>query len=298
MTYKYSDLENGIDQGRHLLNFDEETWTEIIKYLEAGRGDELLDDFKNKLKSEGFENSEESKNTMAEFLDSSTKNFKSLLKESIDNDSSEDQKLIDYLPESSREHEVFGKWLSLMYEREKGALPIDNNCINNVSGKQELDNEVASILLDTIQSHLPNYRWYDQDDNLRSVRDKKVIKQRKIQLFPLHLFTINWASSAPGIDWPESYSVTYVPSHNVRIVTASADSDEMWGYTDLAIGWCKPQRTPEFGVKKIIQTWWRNIHVSLGHPWADVYSTGLVDADRAEKWGLEVYGARSNYDDY
>jgi hypothetical protein len=219
-------------------------------------------------------------------------------KESKCNDSAEDQKLIEYLPESSREYEVIGKWLSLMHEREKGAFPIDNNCFNNVSGKQELDNEVATILLDTIQSHLPNYRWFDKDDNLKSVRDKTAIKERKIQLFPLHLFSINWAYSAPGIDWPESYTVIYVPSHNVRIVTASADSDDMWGYTDLAIGWCKPYRTPEFGVKNIIQTWWKNIHVSLGHPWVDIYSTGLVDYERVEKWGLEVYGARSNYDDY
>ena len=218
--------------------------------------------------------------------------------DSKNNDSAEDQKLLEYLPESSREHEVIGKWLSRMQEREKGNLPIDNNCFNNVSGKLELDNEVATILLDTFQSHLPNFRWHDQDDNLRSVRVKKTIKERKVQLFPLHLFTINWATSGPGIEWPESYSVTYVPSHNVRIVTASADSDDMWGCTDLAIGWCKPYRTPDFGVKKIIQTWWRNIHVSLGHPWADVYSEGLVDADRAEKWGLGVYGSRANYDFY
>jgi len=217
---------------------------------------------------------------------------------SKNNDSAEDQKLLEYLPESSRENEVIGAWLSLAKKREKGNLPIDNNCFNNVSGKLELDNEVATIILDTFQSHLPNFRWHDQDDNLRSARDKNTMKVRKVQLFPLHLFTINWATSGPGIEWPESYSVTYVPSHNVRIVTASADSDDMWGCTDLAIGWCKPYRTLDFGVKKIIQAWWRNIHVSLGHPWADVYSEGLVDADRAEKWALEVYGARSNYDFY
>ena len=117
--------------------------------------------------------------------------------DSKNNDSAEDQKLLEYLPESSREHEVIGKWLSRMQEREKGNLPIDNNCFNNVSGKLELDNEVATILLDTFQSHLPNFRWHDQDDNLRSVRVKKTIKERKVQLFPLHLFTINWATSGP-----------------------------------------------------------------------------------------------------
>ena len=40
----------------------------------------------------------------------------------------EDQKLIEYLPESSREHEVIGKWLRLMQKREKGLLPSSQCC--------------------------------------------------------------------------------------------------------------------------------------------------------------------------
>ena len=105
-------------------------------------------------------------------------------------------------------------------------------------------------------------------------------------------------NSAPGIEWPESYSVTYVPSHNVRIVTTSSDSTDLYGNADLALGWCRPYRNPEFGTKKIIQSWWRRLHEWIGHPWAEVYSEGLVNADRAEKWALEVYGSRTNYDFY
>jgi len=44
---------------------------------------------------------------------------------SKNNDSAEDQKLLEYLPESSRENEVIGAWLSLAKKREKGNLPID-----------------------------------------------------------------------------------------------------------------------------------------------------------------------------
>ena len=212
--------------------------------------------------------------------------------------SAEDQKLIDYLPESTREHELIGKWLNLMQKREKGLLPSTNEPANNMSGDPELDGAVATILLNTMQSRLPNYRWYDEEGNLKSVRDNNVLKQRKIQLLPIHLFTINWADSAPGLDWPESYSVTYVPSHNVRIVTTSSDSTDLYGNADLAIGWCRPYRNPEFGTKKVIQSWWRRLHEWIGHPWADVYSEGLVNADRAEKWALEVYGSRENYDFY
>ena len=141
-------------------------------------------------------------------------------------ESAEDQKLIEHLPESSREHEVIGKWLCLMQQREKGLLPKSNDPANNMSGDLELDSEVASIVLNTMQDRLPNYRWYDREGNLNSVRGKKVLKQRKIQLLPIHLFSINWAYSAPGLDWPESYSVTYVPSHNVRIVTTSSDQSQ------------------------------------------------------------------------
>ena len=212
-------------------------------------------------------------------------------------ETAEDQKLIEYLPESSREHEVIGKWLNLMQEREKCLLPSSNVPANNMSGDLELDNAVASILLDTMQDRLPNYRWYDREGYLKSVRGKKVIKKRKIQLLPNHLFSINWAYSAPGLDWPESYSVTYVPSHNVRIVTTSSDSTDCYGYTDLAIGWCKPYRYPEYGTKKVIQSWWGRLHEWIGHPWADIFSEGLVNTERAEKWALEVYGARANYDD-
>ncbi len=268
MSKKYSELEQHISPGSHLQNLDDETWDELTDFLTSDEGIVKLAAFR---KSQNHRKSEEIY---------------------------EDQKLIEYLPESSREHEVISKWLSLMEDKEKGLIPIDKTKNINLCGDLELDSEVASILLDTVKTRLPNFHCRHNDGTEVHWRSIQGLKKRKIQLFPLHLFTINWATSGPGIEWPESYSVTYVPSHNVRIVTASADSDDMWGCTDLAIGWCKPYRTPDFGVKKIIQTWWKNIHVSLGHPWADVYSEGLVDVERAEKWGLEVYGSRANYDFY
>ena len=208
------------------------------------------------------------------------------------------KKLIEFKPVQSEENEVISKWISLMQKREKGLLPGSDDPADNMSGDLQMDNTVASILLETKKDHLPNYRWYDKEGNLKSVRGKKGLKQRKIQLLPVHLFTINWAYTAPGLDWPESYSVTYVPIHNVRIVTMSSDSTDCYGHTDLAIGCCKPYRTPEFGTKKVIQSWWRRLHEWIGHPWADVYSEGLIGSERAEKWAKEVYGPREYYDDF
>ena len=49
------------------------------------------------------------------------------------------KKMIEHKPEPSREHEVIGKWLSLMQEREKGRLPSRNEPANNMSGDLELD---------------------------------------------------------------------------------------------------------------------------------------------------------------
>ena len=131
MSKKYSEFEQNLNPGEHFINLDDETWEEVNEYLVSGKGDELLAAFRESLKSGEIEKSKES---------------------------SEDQKLIEYLPESSREHEVIGKWLRLMKDREKGLIPIDKNKDINLSGDLSLDNEVSSILLDTVQTRLPNYQ--------------------------------------------------------------------------------------------------------------------------------------------
>ena len=86
MSKKYSEFEQFLNPGEHLINLDDETWDEVNEYLISGRGDELIDEVRESLKSE---------------------------------EPDEDQKLIEYLPESSREHEVIGKWLSLMKDQKK-----------------------------------------------------------------------------------------------------------------------------------------------------------------------------------
>ena len=130
MSNKYSEFEQYMNPGGHLINLDDETWEEVNGYLDSGRGDELLDTVRESLKSE---------------------------------ESFEDQKLIEYLPESSREHEVIGKWISLMKDQEKGLSAIDKTKDITLSGDFELDNEVASIILDTVQTRLPNFHCRHKD---------------------------------------------------------------------------------------------------------------------------------------
>jgi hypothetical protein len=43
----------------------------------------------------------------------------------------------------------------------------------------------------------------------RPVFDRRA--HRKVELWPRHLLTINWADSAPGVSWPVAYKATYVP---------------------------------------------------------------------------------------
>ena len=157
MSNKYSEFEQNLNPGGHLLNLDDETWEEVNEYLAFCKEDELLDEVRKSLKSE---------------------------------ESDEDQKLIEYLPESSREHQVIGKWISLMKDQEKGLIPIDKSKDITLSGDFELDNEVASILLDTVQTRLPNFHCRHKDGTEVHGRNFQGLKQRKIQLFPLHLFSI------------------------------------------------------------------------------------------------------------
>ena len=296
MSNKYSEFEQNLNPGSHILNLDDETWEEVNEYLVSGQGDELLVAVRESLRSGEFESSDNEAEESNEENQSRAKLY-TLPEREKSEESDEDQKLIEYLPESSREHEVIGKWLSLMEDKEKGLIPIDKNKDINLCGDLELDNEVASILLDTVQTRLPNFHCRHKDGTEVHGRNFQGLKKRKIQLLPLHLFSINWALTAPGLDWPETYLVTYVPGHNVRIVTASQDSDECWGYTDLAIGFCKPHRSPEFGVKNVIRSWWSQIPNAIS-PWSIFTSGGLIDEERAEKWCKDIYGSRDKYIDY
>jgi len=163
-------------------------------------------------------------------------------------------------------------------------------------GDIELDYRVASILLNTVENRLPNYGVVNSVGEVSLGRNISTLEARKIQLLPSFLFSIDWAATAPGLSWPESYFVTYVPYVNLRIVTASKDDKGIWGYTDLAIGFCRAVRTPEFGVKKIIQMWWKRASgdPEVREPWETFWSAGRIDKSRAEKWRDQTFGKARN----
>ena len=51
MRKKYSDFEQNLNPGEHLINLDDETREEVNEYLVSEKGDELLAAFRESLKS-------------------------------------------------------------------------------------------------------------------------------------------------------------------------------------------------------------------------------------------------------
>ncbi len=163
-----------------------------------------------------------------------------------------------------------------------------------------LEATVAQIALAVIQDRLPQCAsmWKGE---FTLFRKKFARPSRSVVMLPQHLFTINWADSAPGISWPEAYNVTYIPDFDRYVVTASMDSPDMWGVTDLAIGHFATEMTILEGSKMVITGWWQEQcgDYEQGR-WAYVWQEGIIDMATAEEWGDSVwppYVAESEEDD-
>lgn len=199
---------------------------------------------------------------------------------------------------TSDESAEIGRWASLVESRRAiigRTKEAESGEEFTTCGDLELDHFVASILLNSVQKRLPNYSVSGPDGSVLFGREVGAIRARSVQLLPSLLFTIDWAMTAPGVSWPESYFVTYVPSLNLRIVTASRDDPDLWGHTDLAIGLCRATRAPEFGTKRIVQSWWKRANGCEPFAWECFMSAGLISEARAERWKREVFGSSSDY---
>jgi hypothetical protein len=192
-----------------------------------------------------------------------------------------------------RELEDARRWLMLTRANEP-RLDMRSGEEFSTSGDIDLDHRVGRALLDTVQKDLPWWGYTDAEDNLHAPRTVTGAKNRRIQLLPRHLLTINWADSGPGFSWPEAYYVVDVAQLDARIVTASRDSVDVSGYLDLAIGWCRPQRDLAWGTKKVITGWWRRTGGAEPMAWQEVLGEGLISEERAHRWRLEVWGRRQH----
>lgn len=155
-------------------------------------------------------------------------------------------------------------------------------------------NAVARIALNGIQEKLPLWREPFVNDNPKLGRNFDGKSKTNGAFFPLHLFTINWGTSAPGFSWPEAYNVTLLPIFDYYVVTASQDSSEPYGCADITIGWFKASGDIKSNCEKIILKHWE--HLSSQHTcketdlrWAEFEKDGIFKEHDAVKLAHKVW---------
>jgi hypothetical protein len=119
-----------------------------------------------------------------------------------------------------------------------------------------------------------------------------------VELLPQHLFTINWADSGPGVCWPVAYLATYVPGFDRTIVTASADTPEMYGACDFALGAFGPERSIVQGSREAITADWTKQRDKYEQGRLEnLFDTGLIDPAEAVAWADKVWSDRHQEDE-
>ncbi len=151
---------------------------------------------------------------------------------------------------------------------------------------------VARILLRPIESSLP--QWAGMRDTGKLVLNRKPIKRPAkavpLKFNPRLVCCVNWADSAPGYSWPESYHITYIPGFEKFIVTSSRDGAEPFGSADHALGWGHAVEGELLVAKRLIQRFWQG-HVydwDQGR-WAYLFDEGLIDRATADAWADEIW---------
>jgi hypothetical protein len=158
-----------------------------------------------------------------------------------------------------------------------------------------LRNEVARIALSVIQSRLPQFAVISAGGTVTLGREHFDTASRDVMLLPQFLLMINWADTAPGISWPESYHATYIPGFNRWIVTAAQDSPDMWGVTELAIGSFESGIPLHDGCRRAIMDWWSL--QSDGGKWAYVWQEAVISREQADEWAESVWPTEPEEDE-
>jgi hypothetical protein len=76
-----------------------------------------------------------------------------------------------------------------------------------------LQGAVGALLLRDVQGRLPRTAVLFPESNVLAISRGEPRPRRKsnIRVVGQHLFTINWADGAPGMNWPTSYNAVWVP---------------------------------------------------------------------------------------
>ena len=153
-----------------------------------------------------------------------------------------------------------------------------------------LEAAVAQVLLHDVQHRLPTWGMLDGGQWIQSRKYRRRPAAQTLAFLPQHLFTINWADSGPGFSWPEAYHLVYVPTYERCIVTASQDTNDLWGCTDQAVGFFRAGRNNLEGVGRVIRALWRRLRREYEQPsWCYLFDEGLVPRATAEGWRRRIW---------
>ncbi len=189
-----------------------------------------------------------------------------------------------FLPE---EHRVLSNWLgveplaelpdSLTLDVSFKALGFEREPTVHTQG----DAAVASILLERVQDRLPQWASVREGNVTlsRTLHERRAI--RTVELTPRRLLRINWATSGPGIEWPEVYFVTYVPLYDVQVVTGSFDGEDCWGFADIALGQFPPGDDLRAASERIIRDEWASLRSENDQERWEYCEGGFIAAERA-----------------
>lgn len=148
-------------------------------------------------------------------------------------------------------------------------------------GRTYASRAVASLVLTPVAHLLPSY-GYKEHGQWRSSRGEAAPSWRDLGLTARHLFTIDWALTAPGVSWPEEYYVVYVPEFDSYVVTASNDHGD-FDALDRALGWFSGGEEPIIGSSRVIvDEWKRQLHDNEQMRWEMLFSEGLMSKEEVD----------------
>ena len=150
-----------------------------------------------------------------------------------------------------------------------------------------IENAVARIALAPVRKNLPTWGGYGEGGvfHTRQSENESVLPERGYRSDPVHVLSINWASSGPGFSWPLKYYISWIPYYERYVVTVSYDTPEVEGYLDLAIGHLPEGASVEKELKSVIVSHWEWDAMYL-QGWEGVIDSGIVEDPWA--WREEV----------
>ena len=205
-----------------------------------------------------------------------------------------------------REHAILAEYFDLQEKQPQQARAFDpheitseeNNyeeavegiaCRKSYGGRdyRAIDNAVARIALAPVRKNLPTWGGLGKDGafHSRQSENESILPERGYRSDPVHVLSINWASSGPSYSWPLKYYISWIPYYERYVVTVSYDSPEVEGYLDLAIGDLSEGASVEKDLKSVILRHWDRDSMYL-QGWEGVIDPGIVKDPWA--WREEV----------